>query len=84
MTQEIEVIRQVLEGDIESFGRIVERYEKSVVRMIRNMTNNKESYEDIAQDVFITAYKKLASFDPGAVIFRRGFLPSPRTKAQTR
>jgi len=52
--------------------------------MIRNMTNNKESYEDIAQDVFITAYKKLASFDPGAVIFRRGFLPSPRTKAQTR
>ena len=64
MTQEIEVIRQVLEGDIESFGLIVERYEKSVVRMIRNITHDGESYEDIAQDVFFTAYKNLASFDP--------------------
>ncbi len=64
MTQETKVIRQVLQGDIESFRFIVERYENPIVRMIRNITNNRESCEDIAQDVFFTAYRKLASFDP--------------------
>ena len=64
MTQETEVIRQVLEGDTESFRLIVERYERPIVRMIRNITNNREFCEDIAQDVFFAAYRKLASFDP--------------------
>ena len=64
MTQETQVIRQVLEGDIESFRLIVERYERPIARMIRNIINNRESCEDIAQDVFFTAYRKLASFDP--------------------
>lgn len=64
MTQETQAIGQVLQGDIESFRLIVERYERPIVRMIRNITNNRESCEDIAQDVFFTAYRKLASFDP--------------------
>ncbi|UCE98718.1 MAG: sigma-70 family RNA polymerase sigma factor [Planctomycetota bacterium] len=64
MRQEIEVIRQILDGDTESFRLLVERYERPVIRMIRNITNDIESCEDIAQDVFFTAYRKLASFDP--------------------
>jgi len=58
MTQETQVIRQVLEGDTESFRLIVERYERPIVRMIRNITNNREFCEDIAQDVFFAAYRK--------------------------
>jgi len=81
MTQEIEVIRQVLEGDIESFGLIVERYEKQVVRIIKNMTNNAESCEDIAQDVFFTAYKKLAYFDPGRSNFSTWLFTIARNKS---
>jgi len=64
MTQETEVIHQVLQGEVESFRLIVERYERPIARMIRNIINNRESCEDIAQDVFFTAYRKLASFDP--------------------
>lgn len=63
MTQETEIIRQVLEGDIESFRLLLARYEKPVVRMIINITYDTETCEDIAQEVFMTAYKKLASFD---------------------
>ena len=55
MTQETKVIHQVLAGDIESFRLIVERYERPIVRMIKNITNNREFCEDIAQDVFFTA-----------------------------
>ncbi len=43
MTQETQVICQVLQGDIECFRVIVERYERPIARMIRNIINNRES-----------------------------------------
>ncbi len=81
MTQETEIIRQVLEGDIESFRLIVEIYERPVVRMIRNLINNRESCEDIAQDVFFTAYRKLASFDPARSNFSTWLFTIARNKS---
>ena len=63
MTEETEVIRRVLAGDTESFRLIVERYRQPVVRMIRNITFDGQSCEDIAQEVFLAAYRRLASFD---------------------
>ena len=81
MTHETEIIRQVLEGDIESFRLLLARYEKPVVRMIRNITYDKESGEDIAQDVFLTAYKKLASFDPARSNFSTWLFTIARNKS---
>ncbi|MHC4461578.1 MAG: RNA polymerase sigma factor [Planctomycetota bacterium] len=81
MTQEIEVIRQVLQGDIESFRLLLERYERPVVRLIKNMTNSRESCEDIAQDVFFTAYRKLASFDPARSNFSTWLFTIARNKS---
>ena len=81
MTQETEVIRQVLQGDIESFRLIVERYERPIVRMIRNIINNKETCEDIAQDVFFTAYRKLGSFDPARGNFSTWLFTIARNKS---
>lgn len=75
------VIRRVLEGDIESFRFILERYERPVVRMIRNITNSTDSFEDIAQDVFLTAYKKLASFDPARSNFSTWLFTIARNKS---
>ena len=81
MTQETKVIRQVLQGDIESFRLIVERYERPIVRMIKNITNNREFCEDIAQDVFFTAYRKLASFDPARSNFSTWLFTIARNKS---
>jgi RNA polymerase sigma-70 factor (ECF subfamily) len=81
MTQETEIIRQVLEGDIESFRLLLARYEKPVMRMIRNITYDKESCEDIAQNVFLTAYKKLASFDPDRSSFSTWLFTIVRNKS---
>ena len=75
------VIRRVLEGDIESFRFIVERYERPVVRMIRNITDSTDSSEDIAQDVFFTAYRKLASFDPARSNFSTWLFTIARNKS---
>jgi len=81
MRQETQVIGQVLEGDIECFRVIVERYERPIARMIRNIINNRESCEDIAQDVFFTAYRKLAFFDPSRGNFSTWLFTIARNKS---
>lgn len=64
MTEETGIIKAVLEGDTESFRLLVQRYQKPVIRMIANLINDRHICEDIAQEVFLAAYKKLPSFDP--------------------
>ena len=64
MSEELRIIRQVINGHADSFKLLVERYQRPVVRMIRNMINDGHLAEDLGQEVFFTAYKKLASFDP--------------------
>ena len=63
MTEETSIIGAVLRGDTESFQLLVEGYQRPVLGMIRNITNDHHLCEDIAQDVFFTAYRKLRSFD---------------------
>jgi RNA polymerase sigma-70 factor (ECF subfamily) len=75
------IIHRVLEGDIESFRFILQRYETPVVRMINNITNGAGSSEDIAQDVFLAAYKKLASFDPARGNFSTWLFTIARNKS---
>jgi len=81
MTQDIEVISRVLQGDAESFRFLVERYERPIVRMIRNVTGDMEGYEDIAQDVFFAAYRKLSSFDPACSKFSTWLFTIARNKS---
>jgi RNA polymerase sigma-70 factor, ECF subfamily len=57
-------IQRVLGGDADAFRALVERYQNPVRRMVRNYTSDSHGYEDIAQEVFLTAYRKLAKFDP--------------------
>ena len=61
--EETGVIHQVLRGDVDSFRVLVERYQKPVIRIIKSITNDSDMSQDIAQDVFLTAYKKLRTFD---------------------
>jgi RNA polymerase sigma-70 factor (ECF subfamily) len=79
--QELELIRRILDGQIEFFRFIVERYERPVVRMIRNVTCDSVSCEDIAQDVFLAAYRKLASFDPARSSFSTWLFTITRNKS---
>lgn len=64
MTDEASTIKAVLEGDVDSFRQLVQRYEKPVISMIKNLINDHHICQDIAQDVFFTVYRKLNSYDP--------------------
>ncbi len=81
MIEETGVIRAVLEGETESFRLLVERYQKPVIRMIANIINDRHICEDIAQEVFLAAYKKLPSFDPARSSFSTWLFTIARNKS---
>jgi RNA polymerase sigma-70 factor (ECF subfamily) len=62
LTDEI-LAAQTLRGDITAFEELVNRYKKSVFAIIYRMTGQYQEAEDIAQEVFVTVYKKLYQFD---------------------
>jgi len=81
MTEETGIIKAVLEGDTESFRLLVQRYQKPVIRMIANLINDRHICEDVAQEVFLAAYKKLPSFDPARSSFSTWLFTVARNKS---
>jgi len=81
MIEEINVIRAVVGGDIDSFRLLVHRYQRPVIKMIKNIIDDHHICEDIAQDVFLTAYKKLPSFDPARSNFSTWVFTIARNKS---
>src|SRR3954467_12365050 len=69
MSDELQVIRRVLGGDIEAFRLLVERYQAPLFCLIRNLVPGAADREDVAQEVFLSAYRHLAAFDPGRAAF---------------
>jgi RNA polymerase sigma-70 factor (ECF subfamily) len=42
----------------------VERYQRPLLTLVRNLTPRNTDHEGVAQDVFLAAFRCLASFDP--------------------
>jgi len=81
MADEISIIRAVLDGDVESFRDLVRRYEKPVIKMVKNIIDDHHICEDIAQDVFFDVYKKLNSYDPARGSFLTWVFTIARNKS---
>jgi RNA polymerase sigma-70 factor, ECF subfamily len=56
------LIAQARGGSTDAFGELVERYERRVFRLARNITRNHEDAEDVMQNAFVQAYKNLPRF----------------------
>lgn len=56
-----QLIQQSLQGDQRAFGQIVERYQGAVSAMAYSVTGNLAQSEDLAQEAFIIAWKKLGA-----------------------
>nr|WP_276512265.1 sigma-70 family RNA polymerase sigma factor [Clostridium tetanomorphum] len=55
----MKLVQEVLNGSIDSFNIIVNKYELPILKFVYNIIKNKETSEDITQEVFITLYNKL-------------------------
>lgn len=69
MCDEQQITQLVLAGQTDQFRLIVERYQGPVRSMVRNFFANSNLCEDIAQEVFLAAYKNLSSFDQSRCSF---------------
>ncbi|AZU59990.1 RNA polymerase sigma factor SigW [Neobacillus mesonae] len=56
-------IKQVIKGDQDAFGEIVEIYKNSVYQLCFRMLGNRQEAEDIAQETFLRAYVNIKSFN---------------------
>jgi RNA polymerase sigma-70 factor, ECF subfamily len=80
MSDDQAIIARVLHGDTEAFRVIVERYRGPVISMVAGLLGERGSAEDIAQDVFLAAYRHLAVFDPTRSAFSTWLFTIARNK----
>lgn len=58
-----EIALAVQQGDAESFGDIIDRYETKLKRYARKFLNTNHEIDDLVQDVFIKSYTNIQSFN---------------------
>jgi RNA polymerase sigma-70 factor (ECF subfamily) len=64
MPEDSDIVKHVLNGDVDSFRILVERYQRPVLSMIQRLIWDSHRCEEIGQDVFVMAFRKLSAFDP--------------------
>jgi RNA polymerase sigma factor (sigma-70 family) len=57
-----EIINRILKGEQSAFAQLVEKYQNYIFTLVLRFTDNREDAEEIAQDVFVKAYRALADF----------------------
>ena len=57
-----EIISRVLRGEQNAYADLVNRYQSYVFTLILRMVKTREDAEEVAQDVFVKAYRSLADF----------------------
>lgn len=58
----MDIINRVLQGDSQAYASLVQRYQNFVFTIVLRYIKNREDAEEVAQDVFIKAYRSLADF----------------------
>jgi len=62
--EDAEIVVACLNGEVEAFSALVERYERVVYNLALRMLGNAEDARDASQTAFLRAYESLGRFDP--------------------
>jgi RNA polymerase sigma factor (sigma-70 family) len=57
-----DIISRVLQGDSQAYASLVQRYQNLVFTIVLRYLKSREDAEEVAQDVFVKAYRSLADF----------------------
>jgi RNA polymerase sigma-70 factor (ECF subfamily) len=61
--REAELVRLCLEGDERALRALVERFQSAVFGLCYRMLGHREDAEDVAQEVFLRAFRSLTTYD---------------------
>ncbi len=64
MDEDREIIVRVLNGSVERYRELVEKYQQPVYRVILKMVGDAENAKELTQDVFVRAYESLEQYNP--------------------
>ncbi len=60
--EELEIIKKLKNGDEDTFRMVVQRYSRMVLNCSYKFLRNKESAEDLTQEVFLEVYESVKTF----------------------
>lgn len=63
------VLQRVAEGDVESFGVLVERHQQRLIGLCYRLLHDREEARDAAQEVFLKAFKSARGFQPRGRVY---------------
>jgi len=61
---DLELVQSAVDGDEESFARLMARYKNTIYFMLLKMVNNKSDAEDLTLEAFGKAFKNLHQYSP--------------------
>ena len=84
-TSDIHLLELCLAGDRDAYGQLVARYQGLICSMAYSACGNVSRSEDLAQETFITAWKKLKDLREGIRDkLRPTHISRPRTRSGSR
>lgn len=57
------IVRRVLDGDVEAFALLIDRYYDRYARYSEHMLGSRADAEDVVQDAFLRAYRFLPNYE---------------------
>lgn len=59
---DVNLVAKAKRGDVAAFGDLIERHQRSVYNLVCGMVHNRDDADDVVQEVFVLAYRNIASF----------------------
>jgi RNA polymerase sigma-70 factor (ECF subfamily) len=81
MNEDLLIIERVLAEDHEAFRELVEKYQNLVYRVCLNVLSIPAQAEEISQDVFVSAFRGLPSYDGSRASFSTWLITIARNKS---
>jgi RNA polymerase sigma-70 factor (ECF subfamily) len=66
LVTDADIVERVIRGDVQSYGALVERYERAALAAVLPVIRDVHAAQDVIQDVFVQCYLKLSSLRVGA------------------
>lgn len=70
MQNENQLIKDILNGNKESFSVLMKNYHDEIYHYVYNLVGDFNNSDDVVQEIFIRVYNKLSSYNPQKAGFR--------------